>query len=106
MKIYILLSCLSIFLIGCSSRANVTLFLKEEDSRLVDLNGKDCIESGMLIIKDEDKEGQYYRIVTLYSNCLVQTKRRMKEFEPQQWLLPDLKNKPNKHRETDLNVNP
>lgn len=71
-------------LTGCSVKGiNSTLFLKEDGSRLYNLDGQDCLESGYKISKMPD--GHYYRIVTYYKNCDIHKERQMEEFEPRQW---------------------
>lgn len=73
-----------LFLTGCASKGiNATLFLKEDDNRWYNLQGKDCLESGYQVMKNLD--GDDYRIVTYFSNCEVHRERTLKEFELKQW---------------------
>lgn len=73
---------------GCAYKGiNATLFLKEDDSRLYNLQGTDCLVSGQQIIKAPD--GQRYRLTTYFSNCDVHTDRYLKEFELKQWGVPE-----------------
>lgn len=78
-----------IFLLaGCSTKGvNATLFLKEKDQFLTNLEGGACLESGQQIITAPD--GTHYRMVHYYSNCNVHLNRRMEDFEPRQWGLPE-----------------
>ena len=72
---------------GCSTKGvDATIFLKEDDSRWYNSQGKDCLESGYKIIKND--RGDTYRIVTYFSNCEVEHERTLKEFELKQWILP------------------
>lgn len=74
-----------LLLTGCSTKGvDAVLFLKEDDHRWYNLEGKDCIESGYQIRKNED--GESYRIVSYFSNCSVHSERTLKEFEVEQWL--------------------
>lgn len=88
MKQLIFLS-FSLLLAGCGANKSATLFLKEKDQQFTDLYGNNCTESGYVIIKAPN--GEHYRMITTYSNCDIKIDRRMEEFEPQQWGLPNLK---------------
>ena len=71
---------------GCSVKGvNATMFLKEDGSRLYNLQGKDCLESGYQIIKMQD--GENYRLTYYYSNCDVHRDRELKEFELKDWAI-------------------
>lgn len=76
---------LCLLLTGCASKGiNTTMFLKEDGSRLYNLKGDDCLESGYQVIKAPD--GQQYRLTYYYSNCDVHRDRLLKEFEIKQWV--------------------
>lgn len=72
---------LSLLVSGCGANKNVTLFLKEQDMKLVSLKGTNCVESGHVITKMDNS----YRMTTSYFNCDVFLKRKMEPFEPHQW---------------------
>lgn len=74
-----LLICL--FIVGCGAeKVNYTVFIKEDSSRLYNLEGVDCIESGYQL----DKNGN--RLITTYLNCDVHKERHLNEFELKQWI--------------------
>lgn len=79
----------TLVLSGCATlRPNSTIFLKEDGSKLINLKGEDCSESGYQL----DKEGK--RLITHYSNCEVEKSRELQEFEIKQWK-PEKKNEDN-----------
>lgn len=85
-KVRLILSVILVFLSGCSIKGvNTTMFLKEDGSRIYNLKGEDCLESGYQAVKAPN--GDTYRLITFYSNCDVHKERDMKDFEPQQWLI-------------------
>lgn len=84
MELKSVLISLCLLLTGCASKGiNATLFLKEDDSRIYNLKGDDCLISGYQVIKAPD--GQRYRLTTYFSNCDVHTDRLLKEFELKDW---------------------
>lgn len=89
MKRFIYITLSSFWLAGCGANRNATLFIKEQDQYITNLKGDTCTESGHNIVKAPN--GEYYRMITSYGNCDVQTNRKMQEFEPKQWGLPVLK---------------
>lgn len=68
---------------ACALNKNATLFLRERDLFITDLKGNNCIESGHVVIKVPS--GEYYRMITSYTNCEVRKDRKMEEFELEQW---------------------
>ena len=76
---------LFVFLLGCSSHRNITLFLKETKEELTDPYGKKCIQSGLKIIELE--EGSY-QLITYFSNCEIKVKKYLDEIEIKQWAPP------------------
>jgi len=78
------LAVLFIMLSGCVAKGvNTTIFLKEDSSRLYNLNGDDCLESGYQVIKTPN--GKQYRLTYYYSNCDIHKDRILKEFEIKHW---------------------
>lgn len=76
---------LSVMLVGCSTKGvNATLFLQEEDSKLVDLAGATCLESGYQVMKHPALEDKFI-LITTYENCKVTKERVLRDFEPKQW---------------------
>ena len=86
MKLFAALSLL-IVLTGCSTKGiNTTLFLREEASRLKDLKGNECLESGYQVIKDRERPSEdKYILIVYYQNCDIHRERLLNAFEPAQW---------------------
>lgn len=84
---YLMTLILGIILTGCATKGvNTTMFLKEDYSRLYNLKGEECSESGYQVDKDRDeKVEEHHNLTTYYSNCDVHRVRRLQEFEPKQW---------------------
>lgn len=70
---------LSLFLVGCSTRNTSTVFFKEDDSTLINLEGANCQQSGLIV--DEKK----HTLTEYYTNCNVHKIRKLKDYEPKQW---------------------
>lgn len=81
-----------LLLTGCASKGiNTTMFLKEDTSRLYNLQGNDCIESGYQVIKAPS--GEKYRLTYYYSNCDIHRDRMLEEFELNQWSVSPFRSK-------------
>lgn len=73
-------------LCGCATlEPDYTIFLKEEQWNIRNLQGDNCIESGYQIRKQKDES---YRLTVFYENCDVHTYRLLKEREKEHWILP------------------
>lgn len=69
---------------GCTVKSpNLTVFLKEKNTRIYSLSGRECITSGYYITPI--LEGQY-RLVTVFENCDVRHERILDEMEIKQWI--------------------
>jgi hypothetical protein len=77
--------CLGLLLCGCAVKdPNATIFLKEYNMRLYNLNGEDCIETGYQLVKSIDGTDSY-RLITFYSNCSVHKEHLLDEIEIKAW---------------------
>jgi hypothetical protein len=73
------------FLLGCSSHRNITLFLKENKEELTDTYGKKCTQSGFKIVQKTENS---YQLITYFSNCDVKIKKHLDQLEMKHWLVP------------------
>lgn len=65
-----------------ADRVGYTIFLKEHESRLENLKGDECLESGYQIYK-EGKE-----LIIFYTNCEIHSYRTLDQFDPAKSGLP------------------
>ncbi len=78
---------LFIFLLGCASRRETTVFLKETKQELTDIYGKKCSQSGFKVVKSQDNENEYF-LITYFSNCDVKILKYLDKIEIKHWLPP------------------
>jgi hypothetical protein len=75
---------LLIILSGCAEKTVVaTIFLKETNRQLVDLNGNVCLQDGFELLREQD--AKHYDLITFYKDCSVHELRQLEEYEIPIW---------------------
>lgn len=68
---------------GCgATKVNYTVFLKEHSSKMENLKGDECMESGYQLYKEGAE------LIIFYENCDIHIYKSLDEFDPKKAGLP------------------